>query len=40
MVTALPRFALAAPAYYAPLLGVAGMAFAYGVAWASDAFDK
>ena len=40
LATLFIRFALAAPAYYAPLLGVAGMAFAYGVAAASESFDK
>ncbi|MHC1791427.1 hypothetical protein [Solidesulfovibrio sp.] len=38
LATLLIRFALAAPAYYAPLLGIAAMAFAYGVAMASEAF--
>jgi len=40
LATLLIRFALAAPAYYAPLLGVVGMAFAYGVSLSSDAFEK
>jgi hypothetical protein len=40
LATLFIRFALAAPAYYAPLLGVAGMVFAYGVAAASESFDK
>ncbi len=40
LATLLIRFALAAPAYYAPLLGVSAMIFAYGVAVASDVFDK
>lgn len=39
LATLFIRFALAAPAYYAPLLGVVGLAFAYSVAWASDTFE-
>ncbi len=40
LATLLIRFALGAPAYYAPLLGIAAMAFAYGVSWAGDVFEK
>lgn len=40
LATLLIRFALAAPAYYAPLLGVCAMIFAYGVTVAGDIFDK
>jgi hypothetical protein len=40
LATLLIRFALAAPAYYAPLLGVAAMVFAYGVSLGSEVFDK
>jgi hypothetical protein len=39
LATLLIRFALAAPAYYAPAIGVAAMAFAYGVSRASEAFE-
>ena len=39
LATLLIRFALAAPAFYAPLIGVSAMIFAYGVALATDAFD-
>jgi hypothetical protein len=39
LATLLIRFALAAPAYYAPLLGVSAMIFAYGVSLATDVFD-
>ncbi|MGE4537053.1 MAG: hypothetical protein AB7D37_08235 [Desulfovibrio sp.] len=38
--TLLIRFALAAPAYFAPLLGVCAMVLAYGVFVASDIFAK
>ena len=40
LATLLIRFALGAPAYYAPALGVAAMAFAFGVAVGCDAFDS
>ncbi|HWQ10126.1 MAG TPA: hypothetical protein VN436_13490 [Holophaga sp.] len=40
LATLLIRFALAAPAYYAPLLGVSAIAFAYGVSLTSDMFEK
>ena len=40
LATLLIRFALAAPAYYAPLLGVSAIAFAYGVSLASEVFEK
>lgn len=40
LATLLIRFALGAPAYYAPLLGIAAMVFAYGVSWAGDVFEK
>ena len=40
LATLLIRFALAAPAYYAPLLGVCAIVFAYGVSVASDVFLK
>lgn len=40
LATLLIRFALGAPAYYAPLLGVTAMLFAIGVAVGGDAFDN
>ncbi|EHJ48780.1 hypothetical protein DFW101_2776 [Solidesulfovibrio carbinoliphilus subsp. oakridgensis] len=40
LATLLIRFALAAPAYYAPLLGVVAICFAFGVSVASDVFEK
>lgn len=40
LATLFIRFALAAPAYYAPMLGVSGIAFAYGVFVASEVFEK
>jgi len=40
LATLLIRFALAAPAYYAPVLGVSAMLFAYGVSVAGDVFEK
>lgn len=40
LATLLIRFALGAPAYYAPFIGVAAFVFAYGVTLASDSFDK
>lgn len=39
LATLLIRFALAAPAYYAPAIGIAAMAFAYGVTLATEAFQ-
>ena len=39
LATLLIRFALAAPAYYAPAIGIAAMAMAYGVSRASEAFE-
>jgi hypothetical protein len=39
LATLLIRFALGAPAYYAPIIGVAAMAFAYGVSVGCDAFE-
>jgi hypothetical protein len=39
LATLLIRFALGAPAYYAPALGVAAMAFAFGVSVGCDAFE-
>jgi len=38
LATLLIRFALGAPAYYAPLLGVIAMAFAFGISVGCDAF--
>jgi len=40
LATLLIRFALAAPGYYAPLIGVAAITFAYGVSLAGDVFEK
>ena len=40
LATLLIRFALAAPAYYAPVLGVSAMLFAYGVSVAGDVFEQ
>lgn len=40
LATLLIRFALAAPAYYAPLLGLVAICFAFGVSVASDVFEK
>jgi hypothetical protein len=40
LATLLIRFALAAPAYYAPLLGVASILLAFGVSVANDLFEK
>ncbi len=40
LATLLIRFALAAPAYYAPLLGVAAITFAFGVTLASEAYEN
>lgn len=40
LATLLIRFALGAPAYYAPALGVAAMAFAFGVSMGCDAFES
>jgi hypothetical protein len=39
LATLLIRFALGAPAYYAPLIGVTAMAFAFGVSVGCDAFE-
>lgn len=39
LATLLIRFALGAPAYYAPAIGVAAMAFAFGVSVGCDAFS-
>ena len=39
LATLLIRFALAAPAYYAPAIGIAAMAMAYGGSRASEAFE-
>ena len=39
LATLLIRFALAAPAYYAPAIGIAAIAFAYGVSRATEVFE-